>query len=79
MSIDIVYYSAPWCAPCKKLWPRVEQLARERGLPIERVDISDKIIPGILSVPTIRVYADDELVYQGADDRSLRMFLEEGL
>ena len=77
--VDIVYYSAPWCAPCKKLWPRVEKLAQEHGLPIEKVDISDKTIPGILSVPTIRVYSDDELVYQGADDKSLKMFIERGL
>ena len=79
MDVEIVYYSAPWCAPCKKLWPRVEKLAQEHRFPIEKVDISDKQIPGILSVPTIRVYAGGSLVYQGADDRSLRMFLERGL
>ena len=77
--VNIMYYSAPWCAPCEKLWPRVEQLSREHSLPIKKEDISDKTIPGILSVPTIRVYVDDELVYQGSDDRSLRMFLEGGL
>ena len=79
MSVEIVYYSAPWCSPCKKLWPRVERIAAEHKLPVEKIDISDKVVPGILSVPTIRVYADDELVYQGADDRSLNMFLERGL
>lgn len=79
MDVEIVYYSAPWCAPCKKLWPRVESLARGHGFPIEKVDISDKTVPGILSVPTIRVYVDGELVYQGADDRSLRMFIERNL
>lgn len=77
--VEIEYFTAPWCAPCKKLWPRVEQLAQEHGFPIKNVDISDKTIPGILSVPTIRVYVDGELVYQGADDRSLGMFIERGL
>lgn len=79
MGVEIVYYSAPWCAPCKKLWPRVEKMAREHGFPIEKVDVSDKVVPGILSVPTIRVYVDDELVYQGADTRSLEVFLDRGL
>lgn len=77
--VEIEYFTAPWCAPCKKLWPRVEKLARGHGFPIERVDISDKVVTGILSVPTIRVYVDDELVYQGADTSSLEVFLERGL
>lgn len=79
MCVKIFYYSATWCAPCKKLWPRVQRVAAQHGIPVEKIDISDRTIPGILSVPTVRVYENDELVYQGADDRSLNMFLERGL
>jgi len=31
----ILYFSAPWCGPCKQLGPKMEQLA-ESGVPVKK-------------------------------------------
>ena len=64
--MKIVYFSAPWCMPCKQLKPKVVKLAKESGLEIEEVNI-DKHPEvaagyGIKGVPRIFVEASGEMV-----------------
>ena len=35
----VLYFSAPWCAPCKKLRPQVERACEGVGVPFEYHDI----------------------------------------
>ena len=38
--MKILFFSAPWCAPCKTFKPIVESVCNKKGLPFEMVDIS---------------------------------------
>ena len=51
-----LYFSAPWCGPCKSFGPIVEQVSAT-GIPTQKVDVdqSPNLVAqyGIRSVPTI--------------------------
>jgi len=51
----IIYFSAPWCGPCKVLGPTMEKLSSE--LPITKVNVDEdtntSVKYGIRNVPTL--------------------------
>ena len=55
----MIYVTAPWCQPCKKLWPIARKLAAETGVELERLDV--EVEPeraaeyGVASVPALVV------------------------
>jgi thioredoxin len=59
--MKFVYYSAEWCRPCQMYWSKVKVWAREWDVELIKVDLSDKFIDGIQSVPTMDVIVDGEL------------------
>ena len=59
--MKFVYYSAEWCGPCQKYWPKVLAWAVELDVETTKVDLSDGLIDGIQSVPTMDVIVDGEL------------------
>ena len=60
--MKFVYYSAAWCAPCKRVWPWVEAVAEEFGVPVETVDVGHEPVEGLLNVPTLDIIAGGELL-----------------
>ena len=66
--IEIRYYSAPWCGPCKQLSPIVEKVANAVNSQLVKVDISTDegaelaSANGVRGVPTIAVYRDGQLI-----------------
>ena len=38
MEKGIIYFSAPWCGPCKTLSPQMEEIAKS-GIPVKKVNI----------------------------------------
>ena len=38
MDKGIIYFSAPWCGPCKTMSPMMDAL-KDQGLPIQKVNI----------------------------------------
>lgn len=52
---QILYFSAPWCGPCKMFKPKMEALKAE-GLPIQFIDVDQQPDMaqqyGIRNVPT---------------------------
>lgn len=58
--MKFIYYSAAWCAPCKRVRPWVDAVATKYGIPVEYVDVSDGGAVGILSVPTLDIVSGDE-------------------
>ncbi|MDR2113829.1 MAG: thioredoxin [Bifidobacteriaceae bacterium] len=64
----LVDFWAPWCGPCRQLTPIVEQLAAENSEKMKFVAINTDENPltaqayGIVSIPTLNVYRNGELV-----------------
>lgn len=57
-----VYYSAEWCAPCKRVRPWVEAVAGEFGAELETVDIGEEPVDGVMSVPALDIVVGGELL-----------------
>ena len=57
-----IYYSAAWCAPCKRVWPWVDAVAEEFGARVDRVDIDHGPVEGVMSVPTLDIVVNGELL-----------------
>lgn len=62
-SVNILYFTAPWCVPCKMLKPRLEQIeeTNEGVVRVIRVDVESNpelaTKHNIRSVPTLLFYA----------------------
>jgi len=59
----IYYFTADWCAPCKRTRPIVEELNREQteaGFQIIDADFEIELVKtfGILSIPTFILFKD---------------------
>jgi thioredoxin 1 len=57
MKKSVIYFGAPWCTPCSKFKPIVQQVSQETGTPVQYVDIdaSPEIASmyQITSIPTL--------------------------
>ena len=51
----LLYFSAPWCQPCKTLGPIMEQVGQQINVQKVNVDNSPEMVShyGIRSVPTV--------------------------
>lgn len=75
--VHVEYIGASWCAPCKVIKPRVEELCKKYGVELKTYDYDDDLEEdvkgGIKKLPTVRVYADgvvvatEEFITQQAD------------
>tara|TARA_R100000541_G_scaffold50166_2_gene57367 strand:+ start:609 stop:866 length:258 start_codon:yes stop_codon:yes gene_type:complete len=53
MNKGILYFSAPWCAPCKALSPQMEEIAKS-GIPVKKINIDyDAEFPAKYNVKNI--------------------------
>ena len=60
MSVTLKMIGAEWCAPCKRVWPWVREVAQQLNgdLTCSYVSIEDCTDDSVMSVPTIIVVRD---------------------
>lgn len=75
---------ADWCGPCRALSPIIEQLSKEtNGAKIVKLDVDNNqefaARFGIMSVPTVLIFKDGDLIEQlvGLRDKSTYLTLIE--
>ncbi len=64
----LVDFETPWCAPCKRMGPKVEAAAKARGLTLLRVDIdtSEALATRerVVGVPVLALYKGGKRVWR---------------
>ena len=56
----LIYFTAPWCGPCRQLGPVMEEVAREINVQKVNVDNNPELAQqyGIRNVPTVVLTSD---------------------
>jgi thioredoxin 1 len=58
-----IYFSAPWCGPCKMLAPKMELVAN--SVLVEKINVDENLEIatqyGIRNVPTVILLSDDNV------------------
>ncbi len=84
----VVDFWAPWCAPCLRLAPTMEKLAREYEgkFILAKVNLDDNremaLKYGIMSIPTVKMFKNGEVVneFMGAQSEpAVREWLNKNL
>lgn len=72
---------AEWCGPCRMLSPTVDEIAQERGdIKVGKINVDDE--PelaerfGIMSIPTLVIVKDGEIVEQSVGVRPKEDIIE---
>ena len=57
MDKGIIYFTAPWCEPCRLLGPVMEQLTKQYNIPVKKINTDYDAIAteqyNVKSVPTL--------------------------
>lgn len=69
----LVDFSATWCGPCRMLEPNLEEFAKNNNVLQVDIDKYQELTESfnIMSVPTLMVFNDGELVKQAVGYKSL--------
>lgn len=77
----IVDFWAEWCGPCKKLSPILDEIQKEHGLPIAKLNVDDypqlSTKYSIRSIPTIIVFENSVVVKDIVGARPKHVLLKE--
>lgn len=76
--MQLVYFTAPWCQPCRVFGPEMEKVSET--IPVTKVDISEDPTQvdkyGIMSVPTVVLFDGNREVSRFVGARTKDMVLD---
>jgi thioredoxin 1 len=74
----ILYFSAPWCGPCKQFAPVMEQIGQT--VPVEKINVDEQsdlaATYGIRNVPTVLILKDGQVAQKFVGVQPPNMILE---
>ena len=74
----ILYFSAPWCGPCKQFAPIMEQIGQT--VPVEKINVDEQsdlaATYGIRNVPTILILKDGQVAQKFVGVQPPNLILE---
>lgn len=60
--VGAIYFSAPWCGPCKTFGPVMEEVSSEMGVDVRKVNVDEEAHLaseyGVMSIPATVWYKD---------------------
>ena len=78
----LVYYSAPWCQPCKMFGPVVEKYVEDNNLQLIKIDVDQSpqiaIDNQITSIPVLLLMEGTDVIKR-IDGAKPRPFLDKNL
>jgi len=74
----ILYFSAPWCEPCKQFAPIMEQIGQT--VPVEKINVDEQsdlaATYGVRNVPTILILKDGQVAQKFVGVQPPNLILE---
>ena len=74
----ILYFSAPWCGPCKQFAPVMEQIGQT--IPVEKINVDEQsdlaATYGVRNVPTILILKDGQVAQKFVGVQPPNLILE---
>ena len=74
------YFTADWCAPCKRVRPIVEEINKDSALKFKLIDVDSEIdlvrAFEIKSVPTFIIIKDGEIIKRKTGSQTRENLLE---
>lgn len=68
MELKILDFKAQWCKPCLNIAPILDEIEKETGVEIQKIDVDDNeemvIAYGIRNIPTLIFLKDNQIVYK---------------
>ena len=66
----VLYFSAPWCAPCKAFLPEVEAVCKEQGASLTvydvHLDTEATQQHEVKSVPTLIIFSGNDMRFRSS-------------
>ena len=66
MELKILDFMSTWCQPCKTMSPILNEVEKETGVEIQKIDVDDNeemvIAYGIRNIPTLIFLKDNKIV-----------------
>lgn len=60
--VGAIYFSAPWCGPCRTFGPVMDEVASELGVDVQKVNVDEDTALaseyGVMSIPATVWYKD---------------------